>query len=104
MVQSNTISLLILDTDLSMLVYRVPLISINLLYCGILTDASVLYDKTQLRNFTFFFFSFWRNFFNFFLHKNFLLTITNATKKELAKSVQPCTRDAVTKINRNSFI
>ena len=41
---------------------------------------------------------------NFLFYKNLLLTITNTTKKELAKSVQPFTRDAVTKGNRDSFL
>ncbi|XP_022176092.1 uncharacterized protein LOC111037694 [Myzus persicae] len=59
-----------------------------------LIDCILVCDPTNflyhLRNFP-------RNFLNFFLYNNHL-TITNTTKKELAKSVQPFTRDAVTKI------
>jgi hypothetical protein len=40
----------------------------------------------------------------FFFHKNFLLLITNTTKKELAKSVQSFTRYGVTKGNRYQFL
>lgn len=39
-----------------------------------------------------------------FFHKNFLLTVRNTTEKELAKSVQPFTYDAVTKGNKYSFL
>lgn len=46
---------------------------------------------------------FLRDFLNIFLHKNLLLIITNTTKKELVKSVQPFTRDAVTKENGFHF-
>jgi len=38
------------------------------------------------------------------LHENLLLTITSTTKKELAKSVQPFTRDEMTKGNRDPFL
>jgi len=38
------------------------------------------------------------------LQKNLLLTVRNTTKKELAKSMKPFTRDAMTKGNRDSFL
>lgn len=46
---------------------------------------------------------FLRDFLNIFFRKNLLLIITNTTKKELVKSVQPFTRDAVTKENGFHF-
>ena len=46
---------------------------------------------------------FLRDFLKIFFRKNLLLIITNTTKKELVKSVQPLTRDAATRKNGFHF-